>query len=185
MIRKIFINIDGVVLDVIRTIVRLYNEDHEYYKDFSPINYKTITSWEFKELSLEPLDYITNYMNNPRFFDKVEMIDSARWIIGRLFELQDYDIVFYSKGSYPNNILKKIWVLKYFPYVDFVYEDELIDMENCYCIDIISDNLRKCNAATKICFGNIFDKNTDWDGIRLETWSDIYEYIKTKEEEQY
>lgn len=183
MNRKIFISLDGIVIDVLRTITRIYNEDHEYYKDFTPIDYHDIKTWKFEELSLEPFEYIQLYMNNPRFFDKAEMIDSAKWIIDRLYELQDFQIIFYSNGTHPNVILKKRWILNNFPYADFIYNYETpIDMRNSYCVDNNSENLYKCNAEEKICFGDVFDKNEDWDGLRIKTWSDIYEYIKSKEE---
>lgn len=40
-------------------------------------------------------------------------------------------------------------------------------------IDDLSKNLKTSNATHKICFGEKFNWNKDWDGIRCQTWYDI------------
>lgn len=40
-------------------------------------------------------------------------------------------------------------------------------------IDDVSKNLKTSNATHKICFGEIYDWNRNWNGIRYSSWYDI------------
>lgn len=196
MRRKLFIDLDGVVYDTVATVVDLYNYDHIHYKDFKVVKPSDIKTWDFDELDLEPRDYIDKYFNQPRFFsgEHLKLMDGAKWIIGKLYDKYDYKIIFCSSGSYPNLQLKKIWIDNFFyPYADFIpvemptYEDKShVDMSSddglkTIFIDDVSKNLATSNADIKICFGEKYSWNEDWDGIRCENWVAVYQFIKEME----
>ena len=85
MIKKIIIDLDGVVFDTIQTIVNLYNEDHLMYKDFKVVLPSHIKTWDFNELTLESPEYIDKYFNQPRFFSQhLHLMNGAKWIINKL-----------------------------------------------------------------------------------------------------
>jgi len=179
---KIFIDLDGVVINTIKTIVNLYNEDHIFFKDFVPVDWKNIKTWDFTELNLVSKEYIDKYFCTPRFFQKCELMIGAKWIIHKLAE--DYSIIFCSSGRYPNLQLKRRWVRSQFSVGDFIpvelptYIDKShIDMSDSIFIDDCSSNLQTSNALVKICFGEIYDWNKDWNGIRCEDWITTYNYI--------
>lgn len=189
--RKIFIDLDGVVYDTVATIVAIYNFDHIHYKDFKMVFPFEIKTWDFDELDLEPRDYIDKYFNQPRFFDSeyFKWMTGAKWIINILHDKLDYKIIFCSSGSYPNLKMKGVWIDKHFPYADFIpvemptYEDKShVDMSGgSIFIDDVSKNLITSNADIKICFGEQYTWNEDWNGIRCNNWMEIYKYIRELE----
>lgn len=183
MIKKIVIDLDGVVFDTIRQIVDMYNIDHIMYKDFEVVMPEDIKTWEFKELNLEPPQVIDSYFNTPRFFQDIPLMKSSKWIIGLLSK--EYKIIFCSSGSYPNLQLKRRWLNVHFPYAEFIpvemptYKDKSsVDMKDGVFIDDCTHNLITSNADVKICYGKVYEWNKDWDGIRCERWEEIYQIIK-------
>lgn len=183
--KKLFIDLDGVVFDTIQTIVNLYNTDHIMYKDFQVIHPSEIKTWDFNELTLESRDYIDKYFNMPRFFTNVTLMVGSKWIINKLHNIHKYEIIFCSSGSYPNLQLKRRWIDKNFGFADFIpvemptYLDKSnVDMSGGIFIDDLSQNLMTSNADIKICFGDVYSWNEDWDGIRCNNWIEIYDYIK-------
>ena len=192
MRRRIFIDLDGVVIDTIRTIVGIYNEDHAQYKNFRMAVPSDIKTWDFDELELESREYIDSYFNQPRFFksEHLKWMMGAKWIINKLHDNLDYKIIFCSSGSYPNLQLKRQWIDRQFFYADFIpvemptYADKShVDMsgEGTVFIDDVSKNLITSNAETKICFGETYSWNEDWDGIRCRDWIEVYKFFKSLE----
>ena len=45
-------------------------------------------------------------------------------------------------------------------------------------IDDVAENLETSNAPVKICFGKAYPWNMYWQGVRCETWSEVYGYIR-------
>ena len=159
------------------------------FKDFKPVRASEIKSWEFSELNLETPEFIDRYFDFPKFFEELVLIQGAEWIINKL-KNEGFKIIFCSSGSYPNLQLKRKWLTKHFPSCEFVpveypktKDSSVIDAAEGFFIDDRSDNLRVCNAKYKICFGETYDWNEDWDGVRCESWGDVYKYIRdlTKE----
>lgn len=186
MINKIIIDLDGVVYDTISRIVEMYNYDHIMYKDFKVVMPSEIKTWEFTELTLEPPEVIDKYFCTPRFFTDLPLMKSATWIINKLSN--DYQIIFCSSGAYPNLQLKREWVRNHFKYAEFIpvelptYKDKsAVNMKNSIFIDDVSNNLTTSNADVKICFGEVYSWNEDWDGIRCKDWEEVYQYIKEYE----
>lgn len=46
-IKTIYIDFDNTLVDTIKTIVSMYNEDFEYYKRFHHVNWWEIDSYDF------------------------------------------------------------------------------------------------------------------------------------------
>lgn len=185
----IIIDLDGVVFDTITQITNLYNYDHVMYKEFTPVHAEDVKTWEFKELFLETPDVIDKYFNTPRFFENLPLMKSAEWIISKLAE--EYKIVFCSSGSYPNLQLKRRWLSKHYPSADFIpvelptYKDKSgVDMSNAIFVDDCAHNLETSNAEHKICFGEVYDWNKDWNGIRCKDWEAVYQYVKELENDE-
>ena len=165
-----FIDLDCTVYNTIAAIVDMYDEDFCYYSDYKKINWKDVVSWNFEELKAAPTKHIDHYFNQKRFFDKVEMFNDAKNVIDKLSE--KYNIKFVSLGYTPNLKLKAEWVKDNFSYAEFIgvdmkdYKDKShINMsgEGNVFIDDRADNLETSNADIKICFGECYDWNKDWD----------------------
>ena len=99
-IKTIYIDFDNTIVDTIKTIVSLYNEDFEYYKKFHHVNWWEIDSYDFKELTCTSKEYINTYFNTPRFFYELEFMPDAHEIIDELGKIYQVKIV--SMGYSPN-----------------------------------------------------------------------------------
>lgn len=187
--KKLYLDFDGVICNTIKTIVKLYSEDFKYYKKFEPIDWSEVETWDFTELEAAKPEYIDTYFNQQRFFDNVEWMPWAKDIIEKLSEI--YDIKVCSAGYYPNLVGKVNWLEKNMPYAEFIgvnfknYSDKShVDMSDGIFIDDSAKNLITSNAETKICFGDVYEWNKDWDGIRCANWHDVWELIGEDNKEE-
>ena len=176
---KIYIDLDGCVFNTIKCICDLYNEDFKYYESFKEVNWWEVESWDFHELTAANKDHINTYFNQPRFFECVEFMD---WVapIAILKLARDFDVVFVSAGYSPNLKLKEEWIADNFLFADFIgvdlreYEDKShVDMSDGVFIDDCAMNLETSNARFKICFGDLYEWNEEWDGVRCYNWNDV------------
>lgn len=182
--RTLFVDYDGVIANSILAITQLYNKDFSAYEGFRPIDWSEIKTWDFDELELANRTYIDNYFNQPRFFETVEFMPFAKFSLEKICEF--YDIKVISIGNTPNLTLKEKWIRNNMPYASFIgvnkelYNDKShvnMNYVDSVFIDDLSDNLRKSNAHTKICFGTNYPWNQDWDGLRFGSWHDITDYL--------
>lgn len=185
MIKTLYVDFDGVIVNTIQCIVKLYNDDHGYCKDFIPVNWIDVDTWKFEELNLEPYSVIDRYFSQPRFFRHVKWMDNAEEILQRLSK--QFDIKVVSIGTRENLIGKQLWMLKNMPYAKLIPvligEDEDksdVDMSDGILFDDSISNLISCNAKYKVCFGEEYSWNKDWDGDRCVNWRDAEDYIREK-----
>lgn len=91
-----------------------------------------------------------------------------------LFRLKDkYEIVIVSMGIQPNLFGKEIWIKDNLPFAKFIgidmdkYKDKsCIDMSGGILIDDEQRYLDNSNANMKVCFGDKYEWNEDWNGKR-------------------
>ncbi len=154
------------------------------------INWVDMKTWEFKELSLTSRDYILSYFGQPRFFENVEFMDNAYEIISNLSN-RGYEICIVSMGTPQNLLGKGLWLKEHIPDIDFIgidmsqYKDKShIDMSDGILIDDEKRYLDSSNAKIKICFGDEYEWNKEWSGIRCYNWYDVKRYMKKLEGEE-
>lgn len=172
-----------MIVNTIKAICDLYNEDFMYYDNYNYIDWTEIETWNFTELKLASTEYIDTYFNQPRFFEKLEYIDNAQEIIEFLSE--KYEIIVVSIGNRPNLRLKELWLEVNIPYVKFIgvdlaqFEDKShINMSGGILIDDSYKNLKTSNADLKICFGDVYEWNNK--GIGKIDWCFNWYDIKRK-----
>lgn len=183
--RKIMIDYDGVIVNTIQAIVSIYQDDFRSYKKFKPIHWSEIETWNFTELDATTPEYINTYFNQKRFFDRVEMMPMANTALEYLHFVLGYEICIVSSGYSPNLVLKEKWVKENIPYATFIgvnlkeYKDKShVDMSGCLFVDDSVNNLETSNATLKICFGEEYEWNKNWDGIRIVNWCDFLRVFK-------
>ena len=182
--KKLYVDFDGTIVNTIAAIVALYNEDFKFYKQFLPIKWWEVNTWDFEECDRAPKGYIDLYFNQPRFFAELTYMDWAKEVLDELKE--DYDVTIVSAGYSPNLVAKELWIKENLPYCKFIgvnlkeYDDKShINMEgNSIFIDDSARNLITSNAKYKFCFGDIYEWNKTWDGIRLNNWHDVFNTLK-------
>lgn len=91
-----------------------------------------------------------------------------------------YEITIVSSGYSPNLTAKELWINKHLPYCNFIgvnlkeYKDKShINMQDGIFIDDSMQNLVTSNAILNICFGDDYEWNKNWQGIRCRNWMDV------------
>lgn len=173
---------DGVIVNTIKTIVSLYNDDFFYYKKFRYVNWREVNTWDFKECACASAEYINTYFNQPRFFRQLELMPYAEQVINTLTEVYKVKIV--THGFNPNLRLKQEWVNEHFPKIELSgvnlkkHKDKsCIDMTDGFFLDDNANNVGTCNAMDRAVFGDIYSWNENWKGRRLMNWTDVEKYL--------
>ena len=183
--KKLFIDVDNTLLDSIKAIVDLYNEDFSAYPKYKFVHPYQIDSYDFKELPLINKQYIDHYFCQPRFFEKVEFMDNAEEVIEKL--KTKYDITFVSMGNYANLKLKERWIEEHIHDTHFIgvsfevsKDKSVVDMSDGILIDDSYEMLVSSNADVKICFGDFYEWNnqeTEKPYLRLMNWKDVERFL--------
>lgn len=184
--KNIYIDFDGTIYNTIKAIVTLYDRDFYYYSDYKKINWKDIKTWDFRELSATTPEYIDHYFNQSRFFNVIKPFENAYKIIYKLSS--NYNIKIVSHGYSPNLRAKADFIEDELPFAEFIgvnlkqhNDKSSIDMSDGIFIDDKALNLETSNAAIKICYGDEYewnkDFNVDENNYRCFTWEDIYSVI--------
>lgn len=181
--RKLFLDADGVIVNLIKAVVDCYSDDFSSHLDYKCVNWHDIKTWDFKELSLISKKKIYSYFESERFFDKLEFLENAKEVIARLSER--FNIYIVTMGTKKNLELKEQWFKKHLPLVIFIGCDTSkykykshVDMSDGAFVDDRADNLENSNAAVKIMYGDIYEWNCKWDGIRCWNWYEVEKLLK-------
>lgn len=75
---KLFLDFDGCIVDSIRAIVDLYNDDFQAYPNFRYMHPDDIHTWNFTECECATKDAINAYFNVPRFFKELQFMPMAQ-----------------------------------------------------------------------------------------------------------
>lgn len=166
----------------------MYNEDFKYYSDYKYILPEQIKTWDFEELDCASREYINTYFNQQRFFDRLNFMPQAYETL-RKFALQG-EVIIVSSGYNPNLRAKEKWCKEHLPFCQFIgvnlkeYKDKShIDMNDGLFIDDSAHNLKTSNADTKICYGEIYPWNKEWNGKHCWDWNMIYQLYKAELED--
>lgn len=110
----------------------------------------------------------------------VEFMDNAEEIMAKVKDM--YDIYIVSMGTKANLVNKSIWLEKHLSKIDptFIpcdlecfHDKSHVDMSDGILIDDEYRYLKTSNAKIKICFGDVYNWNKGWNGIRCHNWYDV------------
>lgn len=170
--KKLYLDVDGVIINTIRTYCHIYNVKMCGCPNFVKATWNKVTEYNFKDQCSLPHD---------GFFELDEMYKDAfymPWAI-RVIDLlkQKYEIIIVTIGTPKNIKNKKKYLKRFIDYDDFIgvdinkYKDKShIDMSDGIFVDDLSANLKTSNAERKILFGDIQVWNGDWDGEHVSDW---------------
>ena len=180
--RNLYLDFDNCIVNTIKRVVDMYNNEFKNHKDYKHINWTDIQTFDFKELSCANKKYINTYFNSYEFFEGLEFMENAEEII---LELSNrFNIVIVSFGDKKNIEYKKEWISRYMPYAQFVpcsfeHKDKShIDMSDGIFIDDEYRNLNTSNSFLRICYGECYEWNKRWEGIRLTNWTEVRDFLK-------
>lgn len=183
---RLYVDIDGVLIDTVRIICKMYSEDYCFTEGFEYIDPKNINTWDFEELSLASKEKIDSYFEENRFFYKAKNLASIQKNLCHLENLSKIcNVVFVSMGTQRNLELKEKFlqnIIKNFKY-DFIKVDiknkdkSCVDMSDGILVDDSYSNLSTTNAKVSICFGNRYSWNEQWEGKVCANWGSLYRYL--------
>ena len=181
-VKNLYVDFDGVIVNTIKAIVTLYNEDFQYYRKFKPVDWQEINTWDFEECICADKKILDSYFNMPRFFNLLGFMDSAYEAINKM--KLHFHLIIVSMGYRPNLVGKSVWIKDNLPFSDFIgvdmkeYVDKKhIDMSDGIFIDDSMNNLVTSNAKHKILFGSSYPWNENWRGKRCQNWMELEEYL--------
>ena len=168
--RRYYIDFDSTLVNSVKAIVCLLNNQYHKYVD-----YKFINAWDFSDqFDVNSLDILTLF-DSEEFFDIVEFYDGALEFIKENID----KITIISKGNPTNLKLKGEFLAKHglseVKYIGLPLNKSkgFVDMTDCIFIDDITSNLYETNAKYKIQFRE-FDEikswNGGWNGEILRNW---------------
>ena len=183
MYNTLYIDFDGTIVNTIKKITSLYDEDFSSNKSYEKIDWSDVQTWDFSELKCATREDIDRYFSSKRFFDHLEFMDNAMEVIGSIEGL--FQICIVSIGSKENLENKKMWIEENIPHCQFIGVDETInndkahiDMSDGIFIDDSLHNLETSNAAVKIVFGDKYPWNENNEKyLRCFNWMDVKRYI--------
>lgn len=173
---NIILDFDGCIVNTIKRIVDMYNQDHN-----DNVDWHTVKSWGFKECTKLNNEVLNSYFAQQRFFnEELEFMPYAKEVIKEL--ANTHKITVCSMGSENNLKYKEKWLNdnlgvyhKFIGVLESEYKDKShIDMSGCVFIDDSAKNLETSNASVKICYGEVFPWNEFFAGeSRLYQWHDF------------
>lgn len=186
----LYIDFDNTLFNSTKKFVDMWKRYNNGKSTYKPIHWTEIYTYDFKELNVSK-EEMWSYFNSPEFFVNLEFLDSAESVINILLE-KGYKIKIPTMGKTKNLSFKESLLnAKFRDQVEFigididVYQDKShIDMSDGIQID---DEVRRfnTNARHKICFGDIYEWNEEWQGVRCWNWIEVLHYIEALERNNY
>lgn len=178
---KIILDSDGVLVDPIAKVLRLYNKEYD-----CNLKIEDIHDWDLNKVQRPGTD-ILKYFNNPGFFRDLKPLDGAHYYLKKLID-DGHDILV-ATSSPKNGIIDKIDnLLELFP---FFTEDQIIPISRKFWLkgDVMLDdgfhNLAYTQCEYPVVFNWNWNKtipeefsNLDGKLNRIHNWEEFYNLIK-------
>lgn len=181
---KLFVDVDGVIIDSIKAYCSSYNELYKDHPEFKPALWYECEEWDFKDVA--PLvNNCNEIFSSPLFFKYAEFINNnTKEVIEEL--CNKYIVTVCTIGTHDNIALKSLWLKDNLPCVKnhiFIVNDgckmdkSCIDMSNSIFIDDVVSNLDSSNATYKIIFGDEYKWNKTDRYLRCFNWTDVHKIL--------
>lgn len=174
--KRILVDVDGVVADLHSEWLRLYNED--YADNLKP---SQITEWDTtKFVKPECGNKIFDYLHNPNLYDSVKPIDGALSSIQWLRQ-HGYDVRYVTSGVQPAKIL---WLGEHgFLREDhrFLHSSDVVIANDKSLIKgdiMVDDHIKNLESfdRTRILFAQPWNENSQ-SYFRADGWPDVIQYL--------
>jgi len=186
--RKIFFDMDGVIVNIQKAFCEVYNSEYKDYPNFIPADWTKNNKWNLKDVC--PLiKSCEDIFNSAELFYKLEFMDKYTFdVLKRLSE--DYRIIICSAGSHFNISYKATWIKNKLPFVkeavllyntskQLCAKGELTNMQDSIFVDDLNKNLLESNAFYRICFGEEFAWNANTPFTRCRNFKELERIIST------
>lgn len=172
-IKRIFLDYDCTMVNSIEAVLNQLNERYN-----TAYITEDCTTWNFSNLFPDLTEVeLLEIFDSVRFFDEVKMYEGVWEFVNKHLDM----ITVVSKGLETNLYLKRKWINKYFPTIDFVgLEGTIMDKSmvnmglGSLHIDDNEKNLWSTNSEYKILYENV--PNTEWNSGWIDTPFPATEY---------
>lgn len=182
--QKLFIDFDSTIIHSIKAYCDTYNLALRYHPEFKEAKWWLVEKWDLKD-QCPLVKSVEDIFASEIFFDYADFInDNTKEIIEKLCD--KYDVITCSIGTIRNIQLKLDWLNDNIPCIKnhimlvkygCTMNKETVNMQDSIFIDDVKSNLDSSNANIKICFGDTYDWNKDFNGIHCINWTDIGEML--------
>jgi len=178
---KIFLDFDDTIVNARKGYCDVYAQLYSNCDNYVHPNWKSIDQWDLSHSC--PLATIDIFETDLFFYD-LEFKDNAYDNIKSLSK--EFEIIICTIGTYKNISKKSKWIKNRMPFVKqsiFInnghnhMNKSIINMADSIFVDDVESNLVSSNARDRICFGEEFAWNRNWEGMRITNWNDLYNYI--------
>ena len=185
MMIKLFLDIDGVIINSIKAYCHAYNELYKNEKGFIEAIWWKTELWNIQD-QCTLIDNTDVIFSNDKFFEYAEFMNDNTYQVIQLLS-KKYDIILCSIGTYKNIHLKSLWIEQHLPFINksvlLVNNKDkigksIINMQDSIFIDDVAFNLETCNAKYKIIFGDEYNWNKNYSGERCYNWTDVHNYLR-------
>lgn len=176
---KIFVDVDGVVIDTTGALADYYNEHYHSEEDFTEADGDKIEVWDAHDQLPLMNGEIEHIFESDYFWDNVRIKPNAQLVLEYLST--KHDVYFVSIGSSINIGKKTKFLRKHFPFVhnhimlamngDMSMDKSVVNMEGGMIIDDHMSNLNSSNARFKVLFKDLGEK--EWNKYDVSTTPDI------------
>jgi len=179
--KKIGIDIDGVVCDVMSSLLKKCNEEYNLN-----LSVKDITEWNYKNHKFELEDEIRKHFADYDFLISLPLINDAEKAIK--FLKKHYKVVFItSRWRFTKRVTKK-WIKKHFGKTKIIFERE---KEHINVDLLIDDKFGQVNAFTRETGKPSILFSQPWNEMmeikepicRCRNWVEVLLYIIVKEDD--
>lgn len=181
---KLFLDFDNTITSSTEAFCDVYNNWYQNEPNFTPAKWHLVDKWNFDDqcLLLEGKnEKVEEIFGSPDFFTYLDFLNgNTKEIIEKLCE--KYDVIIVTIGTLDNIALKSKYIKEKLSCIKeciFLVNDgcvmnkSQIDMQGAVFLDDVSSNLNSSNADVKICVGDEYSWNKDWNGVRCYNWTDI------------
>ncbi len=174
--KRILVDVDGVVADLMPEWLRLYNE--EWVDNLLP---KDITGWDIAQFVKEKCGKdVYKYLDTPFLYDYVSPVDGAISSIHWLRQ-HGYDVRFVTSGVRESKIH---WLGQQGLLLDEHYlssRDVIVahDKSVIKADIMIDDNISNCNgfSGVSILFAQPWNTSPQTGHYRADNWPDVIQYL--------
>ncbi len=178
--QKLFLDVDSTIIDSIRAYCDTYNHAYRYHPEFKEAKWWLVEQWDLRD-QCPLVTSVDEMFASETFFDYADFInENTKEIIEKL--CNKYDVITCSIGTIRNIQFKLDWLNTNLPCIKnhimlvkygCTMNKETVNMQDSIFIDDVKTNLDSSNAKIKVCFGDTYVWNKDWNSYRCTNWSDV------------
>lgn len=178
--QKLFLDYDDTIISAKKAYCETYNHFYRNNPEFKEAKWWLSEEWNMKD-QCPLVTNVENIFASKLFFDYADFMNgNTKEIIENLCD--KYDVIIASIGTVDNIYHKSLWLKEDLPcikqYIMLTNEGckmnkSTINMQDSIFIDDVKSNLDSSNAKIKICFGDIYDWNRNWNSYRAINWTDV------------